>query len=103
MATYRHRSYAVEVGFAIGYPPAGAVDPESFRHAREEAEKELEERREFEKEMRKFFESLSLPESEEDGRKREIVRCVRVSGGLLPRPKTMPWRAWKLNLEAQAY
>lgn len=111
MTTYTQRGYTVEVGFAVGRPPHGPVDPDTFRHSREEVEELIRQREEFEREFSELF-VRSEPSDEplfprdlhsQEPRNRGIVGSIRVSGRLFARPRVMPWREWEINLGDRIY
>ncbi len=88
-----NNDYEVEQGFAVGSPPDGPVDPYTFRHSREEVEHLLREQDEIEGLLRVVCKDLF-----DAGPGQEVVPSVRVSGGMLPRPRVMPRREWQIAL-----
>jgi hypothetical protein len=98
MEAYASNDYEVVAGFALGSPPDGPVDPLTFRRSREEVEGLVRERGEMESLLRAVCKDLSDPGPEPD-----VVESVRVSGGLLPRPKVMPRREWGIALADGVY
>jgi len=90
--------YEVERGFAVGSSPDGPVDPYTFRRSREEVEHLLREQDEIEGLLRVVCKDLF-----DAGPGQEVVESVRVSGGLLPRPRVMPHREWRIALADGIY
>jgi len=88
-----NNDYEVESGFAVGSSPDGPVDPYTFRRSREEVEHLLREQDEIEGLLRVVCKDLF-----DSGLEQDVVESVRVSGGLLPRPRVMPRREWQIAL-----
>ncbi|MGI8910155.1 MAG: hypothetical protein ACR2JR_06320 [Rubrobacteraceae bacterium] len=93
-----NNAYEVESGFAVGSSPDGPVDPYTFRHSREEVEHLLREQDEIEGLLRVVCKDLF-----DSGPDQDVVPSVRVSGGLLPRPRVMPQREWQIALADGIY
>jgi hypothetical protein len=113
-STYQQGGYTVEVGCAVGHLPGGPVDPDSFRHSRQDAEAVLREMEEFEQESEEFgFEfgedpddplfhrDVRLPDQEPP--RRGIVSSVRVSGRRITQPRVMSQREWEILLADRIY
>jgi hypothetical protein len=99
MEAYAYNNdYEVEAGFAVGSPPDGPVDPQTFRRSREEVEELLREQDEMEGLLRVVCKDLFDP-----GPEPGVVQSVRVSGGLLPHPRVMPRREWRIALADGVY
>lgn len=98
MEAYAYNNYEIEPGFAVGSSPEGPVDPYTFRHSREEVEHLLQEQDEIEGLLRvvckDLFDSSPAP---------DVVRSVRVSGGLLPCPRIMTQRELRIALADEVY
>jgi hypothetical protein len=113
-STYQQRGYTVEVGYAVGLQPGGPVDPDSFRHSRQDAEAVLREMEEFEQESEElgfefgedpddllFHRDVRLPDQEPP--RRGIVSSVGVSGRRIKHPRVMSQREWEILLADRIY
>jgi hypothetical protein len=92
---------------AVGHLPEGPVDPDSFRHSRQDAEAVLREMEEFGFEFGEdpgdplFLRDVRL--HDQDPLQRGIVSSVSVSGRRITQPRVMSQREWEILLADRIY